>query len=56
VLEDDSEVFYLMSVAVEPSAARGIRWNDPTLSIAWPLEDPILSARDSNLPLIGSAT
>ncbi len=30
---------------------RGIRWNDPTLNIQWPVANPILSERDAQLPL-----
>ena len=36
-LEQDSEVFYQMSDFYEPTAARGVRWNDPLLSVRWPL-------------------
>ena len=52
-LEDQSEVLYLMSECYEPGLARGIRWDDPTLGIRWPLPDPVLSARDRNLPRLG---
>jgi dTDP-4-dehydrorhamnose 3,5-epimerase len=55
-LADDSEVFYQMSAFHEPSAARGLRWDDPALGIRWPLPDPILSPRDREHPLIGTAT
>lgn len=51
-LEDDSEVAYLMSTPLEASASRGIRYDDATLAIAWPLADPILSARDAALPTL----
>jgi dTDP-4-dehydrorhamnose 3,5-epimerase len=40
-----------MSESYVPNMARGLRWNDPTLAIAWPLADPILSERDAALPL-----
>lgn len=50
-LEDDSEVFYQMSEFYFPGYARGIRWDDPALGISWPLQDPIMSAKDRSYPL-----
>ncbi|MEO6877595.1 MAG: dTDP-4-dehydrorhamnose 3,5-epimerase family protein, partial [Gemmatimonadaceae bacterium] len=38
-------------VAFFPAAARGIRWNDPTIGIRWPSPVTALSARDAMLPL-----
>ena len=55
-LTDDCEVLYLMSRPFEPDAARGVRWNDPVLAIAWPLADPTVSERDAALPRLGAAT
>jgi len=49
-LEDGSEVFYQMSQQFRPGAARGVRWNDPAFGIAWPLTDPVVSARDAAYP------
>ncbi len=49
-LADDTELAYQISAAYHPEAARGVRWDDPDLAIAWPLADPILSLRDRNLP------
>jgi dTDP-4-dehydrorhamnose 3,5-epimerase len=49
-LVDGTDLFYQMTTMYRPDLARGIRWNDPTLAIAWPLADPILSARDAALP------
>jgi dTDP-4-dehydrorhamnose 3,5-epimerase len=50
-LEDNSEVFYQISVDYVPSASRGIRWNDPSLAIEWPIIEGItISERDSALP------
>jgi len=51
-LADDSEVFYQMSEFYHPESARGIRWNDPAIGIAWPLADPLVSLRDQSYPLI----
>ena len=47
-LEDDTEVFYQMSHAYVPEAARGVRWNDPAFAIDWPDGPRTLSERDNN--------
>jgi dTDP-4-dehydrorhamnose 3,5-epimerase len=49
-LTDDAEVFYQMSAVYEPSAARGLRWDDPLLSIAWPGPVQVISERDRSYP------
>jgi dTDP-4-dehydrorhamnose 3,5-epimerase len=49
-LEDSCELAYLISAAHEPSAAAGIRWNDPALGIEWPLEPQVVSERDAAFP------
>ena len=49
-LEDDTEVFYQISNAYHAEAARGVRWNDSSFAIRWPLPDPILSERDRAYP------
>jgi dTDP-4-dehydrorhamnose 3,5-epimerase len=43
---DNTEIFYQMSEFYQPDAARGLRWDDPELNIAWPLPQPIISPRD----------
>lgn len=54
-LDDDTEVCYQISVAHAPGLARGIRWDDPTFRIPWPIESPILSDRDRAQPLFERA-
>ena len=54
-LADDSEVLYQMSEFFHPDSARGIRWDDPVLSIRWPLRDFIISAKDRAHPPIARA-
>lgn len=49
-LEDGSEVLYMISTEYEPAAARGIRWNDPALDIAWPEAPSVISDRDGAYP------
>ena len=49
-LTDDAELFYQISVPFAPELSKGVRWNDPDLAVAWPIEDPIMSERDRDLP------
>jgi dTDP-4-dehydrorhamnose 3,5-epimerase len=46
-LADNSEVLYQMSEFYHPESARGLRWDDRVLEIAWPTELPsVISERD----------
>lgn len=45
-LEDDTEVFYQMTEFYHPDSSKGIRWNDPTFGIDWPIEVSVISERD----------
>jgi dTDP-4-dehydrorhamnose 3,5-epimerase len=49
-LVDDVEVFYMMSDPYVAAASSGVRWNDPTFGIEWPLEATSLSDRDRDWP------
>lgn len=49
-LEDETEVSYQISEFYVPSAARGVRWDDPAFGIEWPLAEPILNERDRSFP------
>jgi len=49
-LMDNTEVFYQMSENYHPEHARGIRWDDVTFIIEWPLTKVILSTRDRSFP------
>lgn len=51
-LEDDVEIFYLVSTAFDKDSDRGIRCTDPTFAIAWPLPPVELSEKDANLPFL----
>lgn len=46
VLSDEAEVLYKVSHVYDPARERSIIWNDPALGVAWPVTDPVLSARD----------
>lgn len=49
-LEDETEVAYQMSEAYHPASARGIRWNDPSFDIPWPVAPDVISERDRLFP------
>ncbi len=55
-LRDDTEVFYMISVPYVPGFDRGVRWDDPSLGIHWPIEPEVMSARDASYPLLDAAT
>ncbi len=52
VIEENSEVLYLCSDNWIPELEAGIRWNDPTLNIKWPLPLGDISEKDSSLPFL----
>jgi dTDP-4-dehydrorhamnose 3,5-epimerase len=52
VLSDGADLAYKVTEEYRPELDRGVRWDDPALAIAWPLADPVLSARDLALPAL----
>lgn len=51
-LTDDVEFMYFVSEFYAPEAEGGLRFDDPRLAIAWPLEPTEVSPRDRQHPLI----
>jgi dTDP-4-dehydrorhamnose 3,5-epimerase len=49
-LASGTEVFYQMDAPHVPEAARGARWDDPALGIAWPVAPAVISERDRTFP------
>jgi dTDP-4-dehydrorhamnose 3,5-epimerase len=49
-LADEAEVEYYMSESYAPDCARGVRWNDTSIAIRWPLEPRVISPRDLDYP------
>jgi len=49
-LTDNSEVHYMVSEFYSPGCERGIRWNDPTFGIKWPIMPTIISDKDAAHP------
>lgn len=52
VLSDTAEVVYYCTSEYAPEYDRGILWNDSGLQIDWPSKNPILSEKDSQLPIL----
>jgi dTDP-4-dehydrorhamnose 3,5-epimerase len=46
VLSDSADFFYKCTELYAPDAERGIAWDDPAIGIRWPVERPLLSAKD----------
>ncbi len=53
-LTDGSEVLYKVDGPYAPNAESGLLWNDPDVGIPWPVKDPILIARDRELPRLSA--
>ena len=49
-LADATEVAYSISAPYSPPHARGLRWDDPALAIAWPLRPRVISPADRDRP------
>jgi dTDP-4-dehydrorhamnose 3,5-epimerase len=47
-LADNTEVSYQMSEVYNPESARGVRWDDPTFNIGWPLKVMVIAERDDS--------
>ena len=41
---------YKVSSFYHPETEQGFRYDDPTVGIKWPFENPILSEKDRNAP------
>ena len=52
VLSESADFLYKATDYYAPQAEHSIRWDDPSLGIAWPLggEAPRLSAKDAAAP------
>jgi dTDP-4-dehydrorhamnose 3,5-epimerase len=50
-LVDDTEMYYMTTRPYAPAAARGVRYDDPTFGIRWPLPVSLISASDRAWPV-----
>jgi len=54
-LTDNTHLLYKCSAEYSPSHDAGIIWNDEDLGIDWPVDAPLLSAKDMALPPLKEA-
>ena len=52
VRSDNAEVEYKCTELYHPEDDYGILWNDPAIGIDWGIENPILSEKDKQQPLL----
>lgn len=55
VLSDIADFEYKCTELYDPSDEGGILWNDPDIAIEWPINEPLLSAKDALLPRLRDA-
>lgn len=52
VLSGQALVYYKCSAYYYPEGERGLYWNDPKLDIDWLVDEPVVSEKDQNQPLL----
>lgn len=55
VLSSEADVFYKVNSEYSPEHERGILWNDSSLAVKWPVENPIMIQKDLQLPILQNA-
>lgn len=45
-----AQIEYKCTTPYAPGAEFSVIWNDPDLAIPWPVDEPLLSAKDANAP------
>ena len=50
VTSEIAEFEYKCTELYRPESEFSVAWNDPDIGIAWPIEEPILSAKDRDAP------
>jgi len=54
-LSETADVLYKISDYYYQEFDKGIRWNDPDIAIAWPIDKPIVSEKDKTHPVLKDA-
>jgi dTDP-4-dehydrorhamnose 3,5-epimerase len=50
-IEDNTLIAYRISAPYHPDLQAGVRWNDPSLAIPWPIHNPQVAPKDNQWPL-----
>ena len=54
-LSDNVHLVYKCTAEYNPQLDAGILWNDSEINVTWPVENPIISEKDKELPLLKDA-
>lgn len=52
VTSEEALFCYKCTDCYSPVHERGIRWNDPDIAIKWPVQNPMVSQKDQDLPFL----
>ncbi len=52
VLSQEAHIAYRCTDYYDPGGESGLRWDDPEVNIQWPIENPMVSAKDAVLPYL----
>ncbi len=55
VLSERANFLYKCTEEYDASVESGVRWDDPTLAIEWPVRDVTVSEKDAALPFLADA-
>jgi dTDP-4-dehydrorhamnose 3,5-epimerase len=55
VLSETADFFYKCDDFYSPKDEISIRWNDPAIGIKWGIEQPLLSPKDAEAPLLSDS-
>jgi len=55
VLSAEVDFNYMVTAEYAPELDRGIIWNDPTIGVEWPVDEPLLTDKDAQWPLLQEA-
>jgi dTDP-4-dehydrorhamnose 3,5-epimerase len=55
VLSEVAQVEYKCTDLYDASDELSLRWDDPEIDIAWPIDDPLLSKKDAVAPTVSDS-